>query len=207
MWIVEVLDALVTAELEASPDAVLARFQRVAEMIETYGLAGVGAPHLRHLAGSLWEVPLGGRGRAGYTVPIHVVARRRRVVAVRALMKAGRNAQRGEVALALARGKGGDMIRKRARVGELHKKWRKTRFGYAKALAELASEFRLAAQMIEARTRAGLTQDRLAERMKTKRTVIARLEAGRTKPSTRTLEKLAAATGHRLKISFEPDGG
>jgi transcriptional regulator with XRE-family HTH domain len=34
--------------------------------------------------------------------------------------------------------------------------------------------------------------------------VIARLESGRVKPSTRTLERLATATGMRLRISFEP---
>ena len=32
----------------------------------------------------------------------------------------------------------------------------------------------------------------------------ARLESGRVKPSTRTLERLAAAKGLRLRISFEP---
>jgi predicted transcriptional regulator len=41
--------------------------------------------------------------------------------------------------------------------------------------------------------------------MKTKQAVIARLESGRIKPSTRTLERIARATGHRLKISFEPE--
>jgi hypothetical protein len=34
--------------------------------------------------------------------------------------------------------------------------------------------------------------------------VIARLESSRVKPSPRTLERLAAATGMRLRISFEP---
>jgi len=34
--------------------------------------------------------------------------------------------------------------------------------------------------------------------------VIARLEAGNVKPSTRTLERLAAATGMRVRISFDP---
>ena len=43
-----------------------------------------------------------------------------------------------------------------------------------------------------------------AERMHTTQAVIARLESGRVKPSTRTLERLAAATGMRLRISFEP---
>ncbi len=49
-----------------------------------------------------------------------------------------------------------------------------------------------------------LTQEQLAERMDTTQAVIARLESGRVKPSTRTLERLAAATGMRLRISFEP---
>jgi transcriptional regulator with XRE-family HTH domain len=40
--------------------------------------------------------------------------------------------------------------------------------------------------------------------MHTTQAVIARLESGRVKPSTRTLERFAAATGMRLKISFEP---
>ena len=89
------------------------------------------------------------------------------------------------------------------RISELHKKWLADD-DYAKAYDELETEFELARQMIEARTRAGLTQDELAARMRTSRTVIARLESGRVLPSTRTLERLAAATGTRLKISFEP---
>ena len=68
----------------------------------------------------------------------------------------------------------------------------------------LEEEFSLAKAMIEARAHAGLTQDQLAERMHTTQAVIARLESGRVKPSTRTLERLAAATGLRLRISFEP---
>lgn len=53
-------------------------------------------------------------------------------------------------------------------------------------------------------TEAVRKQDKqLARRMKTTQSVIARLESGRTRPSTKTLEKLAKATGTRLKISFE----
>ncbi len=89
------------------------------------------------------------------------------------------------------------------RISELHEKWLKDD-DYAKAYDELETEFELARQMIEARLRAGLTQEELATRMRTSRTVIARLESGRVLPSTRTLERLAAATGSRLKISFEP---
>ena len=59
----------------------------------------------------------------------------------------------------------------------------------------------LAAEMIRARASAGLTQEQLAQRMNTTQAVIARLESGRVKPSTRTLERLAHATGMKLRIS------
>jgi ribosome-binding protein aMBF1 (putative translation factor) len=75
---------------------------------------------------------------------------------------------------------------------------------YAKAYDALQEEFDLIAALIKARTGAGLTQQQVAERMNTTQAVVARLEAGGRRPSTRTLERFARATGHRLKISFEP---
>lgn len=69
--------------------------------------------------------------------------------------------------------------------------------------AALEEEYALAAAVIEARVRAGLTQAELAARMGTSQSAIARLEGG-AKPSLRTLEKLAQATGARLRIRFEP---
>jgi ribosome-binding protein aMBF1 (putative translation factor) len=91
------------------------------------------------------------------------------------------------------------------KVNDLHKKWSKNA-AYRKAYDELAPEFVLARAVIDARVTAGLTQEELAQRMDTTQSVIARLESGRTRPSTQTLERLATATGTRLKISFEPAG-
>jgi ribosome-binding protein aMBF1 (putative translation factor) len=91
------------------------------------------------------------------------------------------------------------------KVRDLHDKWRRDP-EYRKAYNALGPEFALARSVIEARTRAGLTQEQLARRMKTTQSVVARLESGRSHPSTRTLEKLAEATGTRLQISFEAAG-
>ncbi len=66
-------------------------------------------------------------------------------------------------------------------------------------------EFALASALIEARTRADLTQEQVAQRMGTTQAVIARLEGGGTMPSTRTLERYAKATGHRLRIALVPE--
>lgn len=71
----------------------------------------------------------------------------------------------------------------------------------------LEEEFALILEVAKARQRAGLSQAELARRMKTTQSTIARLESGRGLPSTRTLGRFAKATGHRLKISFEPVEG
>jgi predicted transcriptional regulator len=93
----------------------------------------------------------------------------------------------------------------RIRVDDLHKKWLKDS-KYRHAYEALEEEFSLVAALIEARTRAGLTQEQVAHRMKTTQAVIARLEGGGSRPSTRTLERYAEATGSRLRIIFEPEG-
>lgn len=89
------------------------------------------------------------------------------------------------------------------KASDLHRKWMRDP-AYRREFDALEAEFSLASAMIHARTQAGLTQEQLARRMHTTQAVIARLESGRVKPSTRTLERLATATGMRLRISFEP---
>lgn len=84
----------------------------------------------------------------------------------------------------------------------LHRKWSKDP-AYKAAYDALEQEFALAKAIAEARNRAGLTQAEVAERMQTSQSNIARMEAGRSTPSTRTLERFAEAVGTRLKISFE----
>ncbi|MFZ1643137.1 MAG: helix-turn-helix transcriptional regulator [Candidatus Contendobacter sp.] len=73
------------------------------------------------------------------------------------------------------------------------------------AYEAMEEEFALASALIEARAYADLTQEELAQRMGTTQAVIARLESGRVKPSTRTLERFAKATGTRLQITFKPE--
>jgi transcriptional regulator with XRE-family HTH domain len=89
------------------------------------------------------------------------------------------------------------------KIRDLHKKWMKDPH-YAEEYNALEEEFALAAAVAKARSRAGLSQSELARRMKTTQSTVARLESGRGLPSTRTLDRFAKATGHRLKISFEP---
>jgi hypothetical protein len=52
-WTVETLNATVDQELGALPADLRARFVRIANLIEEFGLDQVGAPHVRHLQGAL----------------------------------------------------------------------------------------------------------------------------------------------------------
>lgn len=98
------------------------------------------------------------------------------------------------------------MSRKFIPVSEVAKEWFKNP-DFVREYDALEEEFALASQLIGARARAGLTQEELAQRMGTSQSAIARLESGRSRPSTRTLEKLAAATGSKLRIVLEPGDG
>ena len=89
------------------------------------------------------------------------------------------------------------------RMKDLHGEWMKDA-DYREEYDALEEEFAFVQALIEARTQAGLTQEELAARMETSQSAIARLESGRDKPSARTLERFARATGTRLHISFEP---
>jgi transcriptional regulator with XRE-family HTH domain len=60
----------------------------------------------------------------------------------------------------------------------------------------------VAAAILKARTRAGLTQEELAKRLYTDQGNIARLERNRSQATVRTLRRVAEATGHELVINF-----
>lgn len=98
------------------------------------------------------------------------------------------------------------MMRKisKIRADELFARWRADP-AYGAAFEALREEYAIAAALIAARSHAGLTQAELAERMGTTQSAVARLESGKVRPSTSTLEKVAKATGTRLKVSFEPE--
>ena len=72
---------------------------------------------------------------------------------------------------------------------------------YREAYDALEDEFSLASELIRARTRAGLTQAEVAERMGTKQSAISRIEAGKN-VSVEKLRGYAEAVGGQLKIQI-----
>jgi len=88
-------------------------------------------------------------------------------------------------------------------VKKIKKRWMKEP-GFKEGYDALEEEFSLASMLIQARTRARLSQAELAKRMGTSQSTIARLESGTGKPSLSTLERFAQATGSRVRVSIEP---
>ena len=79
------------------------------------------------------------------------------------------------------------------------------RRGFKEAYDALELEYELASQLLKARTRAGLTQDAVAERMGTTKSAISRLEgSGKHAPSLTTLRKYARAVGCDLQVRLVP---
>jgi len=77
----------------------------------------------------------------------------------------------------------------------------RARKGFSAAYEALELEYQVASQMLKARSRAGLTQDAVAERMGTTKSAISRLEsAGKHAPSLATLKKYASAVGCELQV-------
>jgi DNA-binding XRE family transcriptional regulator len=81
----------------------------------------------------------------------------------------------------------------------------RTREGFAAAYDALELEYQVVSQLLKARSRAGLTQDAVAERMGTTKSAISRLEsAGKHAPSLSTLKRYASAVGCELQVKLVP---
>ncbi len=68
----------------------------------------------------------------------------------------------------------------------------------------LEPEFAIVQAIIDARKESGLTQKQLSERTGIAQADISKLESGNANPTVRTLQRLAAGMGMRVKIEFQP---
>lgn len=74
---------------------------------------------------------------------------------------------------------------------------------FKKALEETELEYQIARSIIKARTERGLTQAQLAKKVKTRQSVISRVESAKTTPSLSFLKRLARALNISLQIQFK----
>ncbi len=73
---------------------------------------------------------------------------------------------------------------------------------FKKEYEALEPEFAVIKAIIDARAETGITQKELSERTGIAQGDISKLENGNANPSIRTLKRVAAAMGKKLKIEF-----
>ena len=88
-------------ELAALPADLKARFLRVAGLLETFGPQKVGLPHVRPLAGKLWEMRMSGKD--GIARAAYVTASEKRLIVLHVFVKKTQKTPRHAIETALAR--------------------------------------------------------------------------------------------------------
>ena len=76
---------------------------------------------------------------------------------------------------------------------------------FKKEYEALQPEHAIRQAIIDARQQSGLTQKELSERIGIAQGDISKLERGNANPSIRTLQRLAAGMGMKLRLEFLPD--
>jgi len=87
---------------------------------------------------------------------------------------------------------------------ETHKKLLLKEPKFRKALEETRPEYEIARAIILARIKHKITQKELSRRLKTKQSVISRVENAQTTASVSFLKRLAEALNSRLEIKLVP---
>jgi HTH-type transcriptional regulator/antitoxin HipB len=79
---------------------------------------------------------------------------------------------------------------------------KKTDVSFREGLDEGYEQFKIGAMIRQMRESAGLTQEELAAKLKTKKTAVSRIENHAEDIKISTLERVASALGKKLKISI-----
>ena len=73
------------------------------KLVEAKGLPGVREPHVKHLAGKIWEMRM--TGRSGIARALYAAASPQRAVVLRVFIKKSQKTPQAEIDIALARAK------------------------------------------------------------------------------------------------------
>ena len=102
-WSVTFLNESVEAEMEGQAEDVRARFKRIVQLINEFGLERLPPKFVDHIQGAVWELRL--RGKDGIARALYVTAGGKRVVILRVFAKKTQKTPQREIRLALERAK------------------------------------------------------------------------------------------------------
>ena len=102
-WTVVFVNKAVQEALDALPIDTRASFERIVNLVQSYGLERMREPYVRHLEGPIWEMRL--KGRDGIARAAYVTASGRPVVVVHVFGKKTQRTPRREIEAALRKAK------------------------------------------------------------------------------------------------------
>ena len=88
-------------EFLAQPEDIQAKFERIQNLVQLYGLERIPGKYAKHLRGPLWEFCL--KGKDGIARALYVTKIGQRIVVVRVFAKKTEKTPRREIDLALTR--------------------------------------------------------------------------------------------------------
>jgi phage-related protein len=107
-WRIEFVNAAAAREGDELPADLRAKFLRIVELLERFGVERVREPYVKHLQGKLWEMRMS--GRAGIARSVYVTATERRVVVLHSFVKKSQKTPRAALETALRRAKEAKLI-------------------------------------------------------------------------------------------------
>jgi phage-related protein len=102
-WTVEFFSQTARDELEAFPEDIRARFERIVALIKSKGLSQVREPYVKHLEDKLWEMRMSGKD--GIARSIYVAASGQRIVILHSFIKKTQKTPKSALEIARARAK------------------------------------------------------------------------------------------------------
>ncbi|NOT40112.1 MAG: type II toxin-antitoxin system RelE/ParE family toxin [Alphaproteobacteria bacterium] len=102
-WTVEFFSEAARDEMEALPEDIRARFERIVDLIKSKGLSEMREPYVKHLEGKLWEMRM--KGKDGIARSIYVTASGQRIVILHSFMKKTQKTPTSALVLARTRAK------------------------------------------------------------------------------------------------------
>jgi len=101
MSTVDYANAAAEAEVEALPDDLRLKFQRLVRVVQAQGLQALREPNAKHVEGKLWELRMSGRD--GIARSLYVARSGQRVFILRTFVKKTQKLPRREIEIALSR--------------------------------------------------------------------------------------------------------
>jgi len=102
-WRLEFLNQTVLDEFEAFPLDIQAKFYRIWELIEEFGLPAVREPYITRIEGKIYEFRM--KGRDGIGRSLFMTLAPKRVIVLRSFIKKANKTPKGEIKLARQRAK------------------------------------------------------------------------------------------------------